>query len=90
MSAALDLEQLLGISQSTHSNWEGSSWQSGDPMTTDTNYTNHLNTETSPYLLQHANNPVDWMEWGEEAFAKALAEDKPVFLSIKTKIFLWF
>jgi len=44
--------------------------------------TNRLATETSPYLLQHAHNPVDWYPWGEEAFAKARAEDKPVFLSI--------
>jgi uncharacterized protein YyaL (SSP411 family) len=43
---------------------------------------NRLANETSPYLLQHAHNPVDWFPWGEEAFAKARAEDKPVFLSI--------
>ncbi len=43
---------------------------------------NHLQHETSPYLLQHADNPVNWYPWGEEAFAKAEAEDKPVFLSI--------
>jgi uncharacterized protein YyaL (SSP411 family) len=43
---------------------------------------NRLSAETSPYLLQHAHNPVDWYPWGEEAFAKARAEDKPVFLSI--------
>ena len=43
---------------------------------------NRLASETSPYLLQHAHNPVDWFSWGEEAFAKARAEDKPVFLSI--------
>ncbi|OJU08344.1 MAG: hypothetical protein BGN88_13525 [Clostridiales bacterium 43-6] len=45
-------------------------------------HTNRLIHETSPYLLQHAHNPVDWYPWGEEAFAKAKAEDKPVFLSI--------
>ncbi len=45
-------------------------------------YTNHLINETSPYLLQHAHNPVDWYPWGEEAFAKAKAEDKPVIVSI--------
>src|SRR5687768_6663715 len=45
-------------------------------------FTNHLIHETSPYLLQHARNPVDWYPWGEEAFAKARAEDKPVFLSV--------
>src|SRR5204862_5416705 len=38
--------------------------------------------ETSPYLLQHAENPVDWYPWGEEALAKARSEDKPIFLSI--------
>jgi uncharacterized protein YyaL (SSP411 family) len=43
---------------------------------------NRLAKETSPYLLQHAHNPVDWYAWGEEAFAKARGEDKPVFLSI--------
>ncbi len=43
---------------------------------------NHLIRETSPYLLQHAENPVDWYPWGEEAFEKARAEDKPVLLSI--------
>lgn len=43
---------------------------------------NHLTHETSPYLLQHAENPVDWYPWGEEAFCKAKREDKPVFLSI--------
>lgn len=43
---------------------------------------NHLAEEKSPYLLQHAGNPVDWYPWGEEAFHRAEAEDKPVFLSI--------
>ena len=43
---------------------------------------NRLSAESSPYLLQHAHNPVDWYPWGEDAFAKARAEDKPVFLSI--------
>jgi hypothetical protein len=43
---------------------------------------NRLARERSPYLLQHANNPVDWYAWGDEAFAKARAEDKPIFLSI--------
>ena len=43
---------------------------------------NRLAREASPYLLQHAHNPVDWFPWGEEAFAKARAEAKPIFLSI--------
>ncbi|MBP6440891.1 MAG: thioredoxin domain-containing protein, partial [Caldilineaceae bacterium] len=45
-------------------------------------HTNRLIHETSPYLLQHAHNPVDWYAWGEEALARARAEDKPIFLSI--------
>ena len=43
---------------------------------------NLLIHEKSPYLLQHAQNPVDWYPWGEQAFAKAKAEDKPIFLSV--------
>lgn len=43
---------------------------------------NHLQSETSPYLIQHADNPVDWYPWGDEAFSKARREDKPIFLSI--------
>ena len=43
---------------------------------------NRLISETSPYLLQHAHNPVDWYAWGDEALARAKAEDKPIFLSI--------
>lgn len=46
------------------------------------NASNRLAQEKSPYLLQHAANPVDWYPWGDAAFAKATAEDKPVFLSI--------
>jgi uncharacterized protein YyaL (SSP411 family) len=45
-------------------------------------HTNRLAREKSPYLLQHAHNPVDWYPWGEEAFAKARKENKPIFLSI--------
>ncbi len=43
---------------------------------------NRLSRETSPYLLQHANNPVDWYPWSEEAWARARAEDKPVLVSV--------
>lgn len=43
---------------------------------------NKLSNENSPYLLQHANNPVDWYPWGEEALSKARDENKPIFLSI--------
>ena len=45
-------------------------------------HTNRLAQEKSPYLLQHAHNPVDWYPWGEEAFAKARRENKPIFLSV--------
>jgi uncharacterized protein YyaL (SSP411 family) len=43
---------------------------------------NRLAREKSPYLLQHARNPVDWFPWSEAAFQKAKVEDKPIFLSI--------
>src|SRR3954453_4284536 len=43
---------------------------------------NRLGKETSPYLLQHKENPVDWYPWGEEAWARARAEDNPVLVSI--------
>ena len=43
---------------------------------------NHLVGETSPYLLQHAHNPVDWYPWGAVALDKAALENKPIFLSI--------
>ena len=46
------------------------------------NYSNHLVGETSPYLLQHAHNPVEWYPWGEEALQKARAENKPILVSI--------
>ncbi len=45
-------------------------------------FTNRLIHEKSPYLLQHAHNPVNWYAWGEEAFEQAAKEDKPIFLSI--------
>ncbi|MCX7921982.1 MAG: thioredoxin domain-containing protein [Clostridia bacterium] len=45
-------------------------------------YNNKLLQEKSPYLLQHAHNPVDWYPWGPETFSRAAAEDKPIFLSI--------
>ena len=51
-------------------------------MSTTTRTSNRLIKEKSPYLLQHAHNPVDWYPWGKEAFAKAEGEDKPIFLSI--------
>src|SRR6188474_791627 len=44
---------------------------------------NHLATESSPYLLQHQNNPVDWYPWAAAAMERAKSENKPIFLSIK-------
>lgn len=54
------------------------------PSSTSTSHrhTNRLAQERSPYLLQHAHNPVDWYPWGQEAFDKAKSEDKPIFLSV--------
>jgi uncharacterized protein YyaL (SSP411 family) len=54
----------------------------GDPTPAPSEHTNRLAHEKSPYLLQHAQNPVDWYPWGEEAFAKARRENKPIFLSV--------
>src|SRR6185312_9575796 len=51
-------------------------------VVTDHAFTNRLSKETSPYLLQHAHNPVDWFPWGEEAFEVARREQKPLLLSI--------
>ncbi len=51
------------------------------PMSTN-QQANRLLQEKSPYLLQHAYNPVQWFPWSDEAFAKAKSEDKPVFLSV--------
>jgi len=53
-----------------------------EPTPAASEHTNRLAHEKSPYLLQHAHNPVDWYSWGEEAFAKARRENKPIFLSI--------
>jgi uncharacterized protein YyaL (SSP411 family) len=52
-------------------------------------HTNRLIEEKSPYLLQHAHNPVDWYPWGKEAFEKARSEDKPIFLSIGYSTCYW-
>ena len=54
----------------------------GDNVTNSNRVPNRLINEKSPYLLQHAYNPVDWFPWNQEAFDKAKLDDKPVFLSI--------
>src|SRR6266496_2011579 len=53
-----------------------------EPTPAPSEHTNRLAHEKSPYLLQHVHNPVDWYPWGEEAFAKARRENKPIFLSV--------
>src|SRR5262245_21623724 len=50
---------------------------------------NRLAAEKSPYLLQHSRNPVDWYPWGDEALARARAENKPIFLSIGYSTCYW-
>ena len=52
-------------------------------------FTNRLANETSPYLLQHAHNPVDWYPWGPEAFERARRENKPIFLSVGYSTCYW-
>jgi uncharacterized protein YyaL (SSP411 family) len=54
----------------------------GGQMTTNKNIPNRLAKEKSPYLLQHAHNPVEWFPWSEEAFEIARRDNKPIFLSI--------
>ena len=53
-----------------------------EPRSSRPEHTNRLTQEKSPYLLQHSHNPVDWYPWGDEAFAKARRENKPIFLSV--------
>lgn len=54
----------------------------GDNMTNSDRVPNHLINEKSPYLLQHAYNPINWYPWCKEAFNRAGKEEKPIFLSI--------
>ena len=63
--------------------------KSGNHISDSGNPPNRLIQEKSPYLLQHAHNPVDWYPWGEEAFQKARLEDKPIFLSIGYSTCYW-
>ena len=72
---------ILVITASSAPHFSFAAVPSGPPETKP-EYVNHLIHEKSPYLLQHAHNPVDWYPWGEEAFAKARKENKPIFLSV--------
>ena len=58
-------------------------------MTDSTRSSNRLIREKSPYLLQHARNPVDWYPWGRDALEKAVRDDKPIFLSIGYSTCYW-
>lgn len=60
-----------------------------EPQVQGFNYTNRLIESNNPYLLLHAHNPVDWYPWGPEAIAKALREDKPIFLSVGYSTCYW-
>ena len=62
--------------------WSGVFATADEPAKQEKKHTNRLAKEASPYLLQHAHNPVDWYPWGEEAFAKAKKEGKLIFLSV--------
>uniref|UniRef100_A0A8C4GSL2 Spermatogenesis associated 20 n=1 Tax=Dicentrarchus labrax TaxID=13489 RepID=A0A8C4GSL2_DICLA len=69
------IKNLSSVFMSMASGGEG-------PSSSPQRHTNRLAKERSPYLLQHAHNPVDWYPWGQEAFDKAKNEDKPIFLSV--------
>ncbi|MGO9921114.1 MAG: DUF255 domain-containing protein [Isosphaeraceae bacterium] len=64
-------------------------WAGDDPPKSPARPANRLARETSPYLLLHAHNPVDWYPWGPEAFARAKAENKPIFLSVGYSSCYW-
>jgi len=72
----------IGAEVNAPTSLAGTEWN-GEPMASSKPaHTNRLASEKSPYLQQHAHNPVDWFPWGEEAFEKARREDKPIFLSV--------
>src|SRR6476619_1287450 len=81
VAAAVAALPLLPISRSAHAE-EPKELLTDAPPATQPKFTNRLAKEKSPYLLQHAHNPVDWYPWGQEAFDKAKKENKPIFLSV--------
>jgi uncharacterized protein YyaL (SSP411 family) len=85
-AAVLSLALVCGIEWTADSGRTAESKEKGVVTTKSVpashSHTNRLAREKSPYLLQHQYNPVDWYAWGEEAFAKARKENKPIFLSI--------
>ncbi len=79
---------LIALAALATLNWCG--YSPGDePVKGPNGPANRLAKETSPYLLLHAHNPVDWYPWGPEAFAKAKAENKPIFLSVGYSSCYW-
>src|SRR6266853_1439412 len=85
-AAVLSLALACGIEWTADSGRTAESKEKGVVTTKSVaathSHTNRLAREKSPYLLQHQYNPVDWYAWGEEAFARARKENKPIFLSI--------
>ncbi|MCZ6834275.1 MAG: DUF255 domain-containing protein [Planctomycetota bacterium] len=81
-------EETKAMSQDKASSAHGHSHDEGDAASTHA-HTNRLIDESSPYLLQHAHNPVDWYPWGEEAFELARSLNKPIFLSIGYSTCYW-
>ena len=73
---------VIPYNESTHERFSLMTSPSAKPLQDSSHKTNRLAGETSPYLLQHATNPVDWYPWGTEALARSKAENKPIFLSI--------
>ena len=78
---------LVACGQSSDSDAENAAYK--DAASGTHAHTNALINENSPYLLQHAHNPVDWHPWGEAAFEKAKREDKPIFLSVGYSTCYW-
>ncbi|MDH4070356.1 MAG: thioredoxin domain-containing protein [Ignavibacteria bacterium] len=82
LAAILGAFLLVGGCQASDTGRDGSIDQYVRKMMEEGKRANRLINEKSPYLLQHAFNPVDWYPWGEEAFARARQEEKPIFLSV--------
>jgi uncharacterized protein YyaL (SSP411 family) len=92
MVASMNQALVLSLALAFGTEWTSNTGQTAEPKekgvvttkspATSHSHTNRLAHEKSPYLLQHQYNPVDWYAWGEEAFAKARKENKPIFLSI--------
>ncbi len=81
-----EVAAALGVALAVLAGWE---WAAAEEPTDHAGPANGLAGETSPYLLLHAHDPVEWMPWGPEAFARAKAENKPIFLSIGYSSCFW-